>query len=121
MHNRYYDPRKFKLVNLHEAFVHSENLNCLVILETSEKKEELEWIPASKLQIAPEQIEERYEADCCTETKMFSNFNLRLIRFDKVMEHFIKMQKQNQRDIVKAELQHSDLIPAKYEGEFNNL
>ncbi|XP_032666016.1 histidine protein methyltransferase 1 homolog isoform X2 [Odontomachus brunneus] len=84
--------------------------------EAGEKKEKLAWIPASKLQITSEQIEEKYEGDYCTETKVFPGYNLRLIRFDKIMENFISTWKQNQQNIVEAELQHSDLIPAKYEG-----
>ncbi|XP_014482490.1 PREDICTED: histidine protein methyltransferase 1 homolog [Dinoponera quadriceps] len=84
--------------------------------DKGEKKEDLAWILASKLQITSEQIGEKYEADCCTETKMLPGYNLKLIRFDKIMEDFISKWEQNQQDIFEAELQHSDLIPAKYEG-----
>lgn len=89
-----------------------------MILENGAEKKELEWIPASKFQITSEQIEKNYEADYCTKTKVFPGYNLKLIRFDKIMEDLISKWKQNQQDIVEAELQHSDLIPAKYEGKF---
>ncbi|EFN78549.1 UPF0558 protein C1orf156-like protein [Harpegnathos saltator] len=83
--------------------------------ENDDKEKELEWIPASKLQITSEQIGEKYEADCYGEIKIFSGYNLKLVRFDKIWENFISTWKQNQ-SIVEAELRHSDLIPAKYEG-----
>lgn len=79
---------------------------------------ELKWIPASKLRITSEEIEEKYEGVCSTETKVFPGYVLKLIRFDKIKEDLISTWKQNQQDIVEAELQHSDLIPAKYEGKF---
>jgi len=46
---------------------------------------------------------------------MFPDFKLKLIRYDKAMEDLIK---QNSRNIIEAESQNSDLVPAVYEGEF---
>lgn len=81
--------------------------------EESEQKGNLEWISASKLEITPEQIEAKYEADYYTETEVFSGCNLKLIRSDKVTQD---LTDQNYQNIVEAESKHSDLIPAKYEG-----
>ncbi|XP_029669302.1 histidine protein methyltransferase 1 homolog [Formica exsecta] len=81
--------------------------------EDNDKKDELEWIPASKLEITSEQIGAKYETDYYTETKMFPDYNLKLIRCDKVVKDLTKYNCQN---IIEAETQHSDLIPAKYEG-----
>lgn len=77
------------------------------------KTDELEWIPAFKLEITPEQVGVKYGTDYYTETKVFPDFNLKLIRSDKVVKDLTKHNCQN---IIEAERQHSDLIPAKYEG-----
>ncbi|XP_050462863.1 histidine protein methyltransferase 1 homolog [Cataglyphis hispanica] len=81
--------------------------------EDSDKKDKLEWIPASKLKITSEQIGTKYETDYYTETKVFPDYNLKLIRSDKVINDLTKHDCQN---VIEAETQHSDLIPAKYEG-----
>ncbi|XP_070169129.1 histidine protein methyltransferase 1 homolog isoform X3 [Polyergus mexicanus] len=81
--------------------------------EDNDKKDGLEWIPASKLEITSEEIGTKYETDYYTETKMFPDYNLKLIRSDKVVKD---LSKHNCRNIIEAETQHSDLIPAKYEG-----
>ncbi|XP_020294624.1 histidine protein methyltransferase 1 homolog isoform X2 [Pseudomyrmex gracilis] len=78
-----------------------------------QKKDELEWISATKIEITPEQIQATYKTDSYIETKIFSHYNLGLIRSDKVLED---LTKQNYQNIVEAESQHSDLVPAKYEG-----
>lgn len=75
----------------------------------------MEWISATKLEITPEQIEAKYEADYYTETEVFPGCNLKLIRSDKVTQD---LTNQNCQNIVEAESKHSDLIPAKYEGDF---
>lgn len=85
--------------------------------EDNDKKDELEWIPASKLEITSEQIGAKYETDYYTETKMFPDYNLKLIRCDKVVKDLTKYNCQN---IIEAETQHSDLIPAKYEVYIKN-
>lgn len=46
---------------------------------------------------------------------MFPDYNIKLIRSDKVVKDLTKYNYQN---IIEAETQHSDLIPAKYEGDF---
>lgn len=75
--------------------------------------EKVEWIPASKIQITAEHIGAKYEADYYTETEVFPGYNMKLIRFDKAMQ---SLAQQNCRNIIEAESQHSDLVPAKYEG-----
>ncbi|XP_072767645.1 histidine protein methyltransferase 1 homolog isoform X2 [Anoplolepis gracilipes] len=81
--------------------------------EDSDKKDKLEWISASKLEVTAEQIGAKYGADYYTETEVFPDYNLKLIRSDKVIKDLTKHNCQN---IIEAETQHSDLIPAKYEG-----
>ncbi|XP_012228662.1 histidine protein methyltransferase 1 homolog isoform X1 [Linepithema humile] len=81
--------------------------------EDNEEENKLEWIPAFKFEITPEQIEAKYEFSYYRETNIFSDYNLKLIRSDKVVEN---LDKQNCQNIIEAESQHSDLIPAKYEG-----
>lgn len=66
----------------------------------------------------PEQIEAKYQADYYTETEVFSGCNLKLIHSDKVTQD---LTIQNCQNIVEAESKHSDLIPAKYEGNFCKL
>lgn len=48
---------------------------------------------------------------------MLSGCNLKLIRSDKVTQD---LTDQNCQNIIEAESKHSDLIPAKYEGDFAN-
>lgn len=62
----------------------------------------------------PEEIEAKYET-YYTETEVFSGCNLKLIRSDKVTQN---LTDQNCQNIIEAESKHSDLIPAKYEGDF---
>ncbi|XP_011872314.1 PREDICTED: histidine protein methyltransferase 1 homolog [Vollenhovia emeryi] len=81
--------------------------------EDNEQKPGLEWIPAAKLEITPEQIGAKYKADYYTEAEVFPGCNLKLIRSDKVTQD---LTEQNCQNIVEAESKHSDLIPAKYEG-----
>ncbi|XP_011344983.1 histidine protein methyltransferase 1 homolog isoform X2 [Ooceraea biroi] len=78
-----------------------------------EKKETLDWNLASKFQVTAEQLRTKYETDYYTETTAFPSFRLKLIRSDKVLED---LTKQNCQNIIEAESQHSDLVPAKYEG-----
>lgn len=86
-----------------------------IILEDSEQKHRLEWISATRFEITREEIEAKYEADYYTETEAFPDCNLKLIRSDKVTRD---LTEQNCQNIVEAESRHSDLIPAKYEGDF---
>ncbi|XP_024872743.1 histidine protein methyltransferase 1 homolog [Temnothorax curvispinosus] len=79
----------------------------------SEQKQKLEWISATKLEITPEQIGARYQADYYAETEVFPGCTLKLIRSDKVTQD---LSDQNYQNIIEAESKHSDLIPAKYEG-----
>lgn len=57
----------------------------------------------------------KYDADYYTETEVFPGCNLKLVRSDKVTRD---LTVQNCQNIVEAESKHSDLVPARYEGDF---
>lgn len=77
------------------------------------KKSTIDWIPASKVEISELQIEKYYESNDYTEYLIFPDCKLKLIRSEKAL---YDLQKENCSNIIEAEIQHSDLIPAKYEG-----
>ncbi|CAK9827458.1 Histidine protein methyltransferase 1 homolog [Anthophora retusa] len=77
------------------------------------KKSTINWIPATKVEISELQIEKQYDPDDYIDTVIFSNCKLKLIRSEKALRD---LKEQNSINIVEAELQHSDLIPSKYEG-----
>lgn len=77
------------------------------------KKSTINWIPASKVEISELQIEKYYESNDYTEYLIFPDCKLKLIRSEKALHD---LQKENCSNIIEAEIQHSDLIPAKYEG-----
>lgn len=55
----------------------------------------------------------KFDEDDFKESELFQDVRLRLIHTDKVA---IDLQHENNENIVEAESQHSDLLPAKYEG-----
>ncbi|KZC07182.1 Histidine protein methyltransferase 1 like protein, partial [Dufourea novaeangliae] len=77
------------------------------------KKSILNWIPASKVQISKSEIEKQFEPSDYTESVIFPDCKLKLIRSEKALENLIQ---ENCVNILEAESQHSDLVPAKYEG-----
>ncbi|XP_017752231.1 PREDICTED: histidine protein methyltransferase 1 homolog [Eufriesea mexicana] len=77
------------------------------------KKSTINWISASKVEISELQLEEQYEPNDYVECLVFPDCKLKLIKSEKALQD---LQKQNCTNIIEAELQHSDLIPAKYEG-----
>lgn len=77
------------------------------------KKSTINWIPASKVEISELQIEKYYESNDYTEYLIFPDCKLKLIKSEKAL---YDLQKENCSNIMEAEIQHSDLIPAKYEG-----
>ncbi|CAK9819988.1 Histidine protein methyltransferase 1 homolog [Anthophora quadrimaculata] len=77
------------------------------------KKSTINWIPARKVEVSELQIEKQYDPDDYNDTVIFSNCKLKLIRSEKALRD---LKEQNSINIVEAELQHSDLIPSKYEG-----
>lgn len=81
--------------------------------EDNKEEEKLKWISASKLEITSDKILMKYETDDYTETETFPGYKLKLIRFKKVIQNLAEQFCEN---IINAESQHSDLIPAKYEG-----
>ncbi|CAL7950368.1 unnamed protein product [Xylocopa violacea] len=77
------------------------------------KKSTISWIPASKIEVSKLQIEKQYEPNDYTESIIFAGCNLKLIRPERALHD---LKKKNCANIIEAESQHSDLIPAKYEG-----
>ncbi|XP_076765968.1 histidine protein methyltransferase 1 homolog [Xylocopa sonorina] len=77
------------------------------------EKSTINWIPASEIEVSKLEIEKQYEPNDYTENVIFAGCNLKLIRSERAL-HDLKMK--NCANIVEAESQHSDLIPAKYEG-----
>ncbi|XP_046833059.1 histidine protein methyltransferase 1 homolog [Vespa crabro] len=80
---------------------------------TNKEKSVLTWINASRIEVAPFDYNRNYEPDEYLETKIFDEIKFKLIRSDKVLCNLIG---NNSVNIIEAESQHSDLIPAKYEG-----
>ncbi|XP_033193848.1 histidine protein methyltransferase 1 homolog isoform X1 [Bombus vancouverensis nearcticus] len=79
------------------------------------KKSTINWIPASEVEVSESelQIENRYKPNDYRECLFFPDCKLKLIRFERALHD---LQKNNCTNILEAESQHSDLIPAKYEG-----
>lgn len=92
-------------------------MNRAIILVRGEdtKKSTINWIPASKVEVSESelQIENRYKPNDYRECLFFPDCKLKLIRFERALHD---LQKNNCTNILEAESQHSDLIPAKYEG-----
>lgn len=86
-----------------------------IILEENKdmKNSTINWISASKVEVLEMQVEKQYEPVDYAENLIFPSCKLKLIRFEKAL-HDLRME--NCANIVEAETQHSDLIPAKYEG-----
>ncbi|KAL2719544.1 histidine protein methyltransferase 1 isoform X1 [Vespula squamosa] len=80
---------------------------------SNKEKSVLNWINASRIEVAPSNYDRNYEPDEYLETKVFDEIKFKLIRSDKVLCNLIG---NNSVNIIEAESQHSDLIPAKYEG-----
>lgn len=92
-------------------------MNRAIILVRGEdaKKSTINWIPASQVEVSESelQIENRYEPNDYTECLSFPDCKLKLIQPKRALQD---LQKYNCTNILEAESQHSDLIPAKYEG-----
>ncbi|KAF7385396.1 hypothetical protein HZH68_013826 [Vespula germanica] len=80
---------------------------------SNKEKSVLNWINASRIEVTLSDYDRNYESDEYLETKIFDEIKLKLIRSDKVLCNLIG---NNSVNIIEAESQHSDLIPAKYEG-----
>ncbi|KAL2750805.1 histidine protein methyltransferase 1 isoform X1 [Vespula maculifrons] len=80
---------------------------------SNKEKSVLNWINASRIEVTPSDYDRNYESDEYIETKIFDEIKFKLIRSDKVLCNLIG---NNSVNIIEAESQHSDLIPAKYEG-----
>ncbi|KAI4499711.1 hypothetical protein M0802_005281 [Mischocyttarus mexicanus] len=79
----------------------------------NKEKPILDWMSASRIELTSFDYGRNYEPDEYLETKIFDEIKLNLIRSDKVLCNLIR---NNSVNIIEAESQHSDLIPAKYEG-----
>ncbi|XP_034178468.2 histidine protein methyltransferase 1 homolog [Osmia lignaria lignaria] len=77
------------------------------------KKLSINWLPASMIEVSKSEIETNYDPNDYTENLVFPGSKLRLIRSEKALQN---LTEENCRNIIDAELQHSDLIPARYEG-----
>ncbi|KAK2576002.1 hypothetical protein KPH14_007361 [Odynerus spinipes] len=73
----------------------------------------LNWVDATKIKISSINCDTMYESDEYFESKTLDGIQFKLIRTDKVLCDLIG---NNSVNIIEAESQHSDLIPAKYEG-----
>ncbi|XP_078032588.1 histidine protein methyltransferase 1 homolog [Augochlora pura] len=76
-------------------------------------KESINWIPASKICVTESEITVQFNPDDYTESIVFPGCKLKLIRSEKALHD---LKEENCINIVEAESQHSDLVPAKYEG-----
>ena len=77
------------------------------------KNSTINWISASKVEVLEMQVEKQYEPVDYAENLIFPGHKLKLIRSERALHD---LQMENYVNIVEAESQHSDLIPAKYEG-----
>ena len=76
-------------------------------------KSTITWTPASKVEVSESQTEKEYNRTDYARTVIFPGFELDLIRSERAL---IDLKQENCKDILEAESQHSDLVPAKYEG-----
>ncbi|XP_015122438.1 histidine protein methyltransferase 1 homolog [Diachasma alloeum] len=72
----------------------------------------LDWFPAREIQISGEKISELPGEDDTINTA-FCGIHLKLVRSDNVA---FNLESDEHENIIKAEMQHSDLLPAIYEG-----
>lgn len=77
------------------------------------RKSNLEWIPASVVQVTPSRVGKRYEPNEYTENAIHSDCKLKLVKVERAL---LDLTKDDCPNIIEAESQHSDLVPAKYEG-----
>ncbi|XP_076643359.1 histidine protein methyltransferase 1 homolog [Halictus rubicundus] len=76
-------------------------------------KKLINWIPASKVCMTESNITKEFESNDYIESIVFPGCKLKLIRSEKALQD---LKEENCANIIEAESQHSDLVPAKYEG-----
>ncbi|XP_054015808.1 histidine protein methyltransferase 1 homolog [Hylaeus anthracinus] len=81
--------------------------------DTNSKKSTINWIPASKVEVSESRVKKEYEPNDFSENVIFPGYKLKLIRSERALS---KLKQENCINIIEAESQHSDLLPAKYEG-----
>lgn len=94
------------------------NNKCLSFLENKEedvckKQNQLEWFPARKVEIPQELLGENYKIVEVAETSVTPDITLKIVCSEKV---YVELVEAKCKNIVEAESEHSDLLPAKYEG-----
>ncbi|KAF7993690.1 hypothetical protein HCN44_010285 [Aphidius gifuensis] len=77
-----------------------------------EKTEKLTWFAVSEIPVTEKNISKEFDPDDSININI-SDVNLRLLNLDKTV---LKLDSDKHDNIIKAESQHSDLIPAIYEG-----
>lgn len=83
--------------------------------EEPENSQSLDWFSAERIEISEKELSRKFEEDDFKDSQLFNDLTLKLIYTDKVV---IALQHDNCKNIIEAESQHSDLVPAKYEGDF---
>ncbi|XP_034950987.1 histidine protein methyltransferase 1 homolog isoform X2 [Chelonus insularis] len=80
--------------------------------DKNEENKNLTWLPATEIEITDEQFSKKLsERDYITIT--FENVELKMIKSESAI---LNLKAKKHDKIIKAESQHSDLIPAIYEG-----
>ncbi|XP_031787778.1 histidine protein methyltransferase 1 homolog [Nasonia vitripennis] len=78
-----------------------------------DKTNQLNWLPAKEIEIPQQYFKKNHESIDYVTNSAIPDFTLKLVDSDKVV---IKLTEENCENIIEAESQHSDLLPAKYEG-----
>lgn len=74
---------------------------------------QLNWFPAIKINVTDEQIADDLNDEDNVTHSIIDEVNLTLIRSEVVVS---KLENEKHENVIKAESQHSDLLPAVYEG-----
>lgn len=88
------------------------------LVPAGEKKEDsnglLCWFPASEIQVTSEQTRKKFTSEDYTEF-LVCNKNIKILRSENLISD---LSCDDHENILKAVSQHSDLLPAVYEGDF---
>ncbi|KAK0175432.1 hypothetical protein PV327_009183 [Microctonus hyperodae] len=85
--------------------------------DNGDKNSELNWFPAVEINVTEEQIARDYDHEDENEFMInkICGMNIKLFRLENIV---LKLKDNEHENIIKAESQHSDLLPAVYEGEY---
>ncbi|KAK0166121.1 hypothetical protein PV328_004568 [Microctonus aethiopoides] len=83
--------------------------------DNGDKNSELNWFPAVEINVTEEQIARDYDHEDEDDFMMnkICGMNIKLFRLENIV---LKLKDNEHENIIKAESQHSDLLPAVYEG-----